>query len=75
MKRRGKIRNERIKGTTREFKKHSEKRTKLYGHVMSVNAEHIVRKMIDADIPGKRRRRGWPNLRCKDACKRDMTAV
>ena len=27
--------------------------------------------MLDVDIPGKRR--GWPNLRWKDACKRDMT--
>ena len=28
--------------------------------------------MLDVDIPGKRRR-GRPNLRWKDACKRDMT--
>ena len=34
--------------------------------------EHIVRRMLDVDIPEKRRR-GWPNLRWKDACKRDMT--
>ena len=33
--------------------------------------EHIVRRMLDVDIPGKRRR-GRPNLRWKDACKRDM---
>ena len=33
--------------------------------------EHIVRRMLDVDISGKRRR--WrPNLRWKDACKRDM---
>ena len=30
--------------------------------------------MLDVDIPGKRRR-GWPNLRWTDACKRDMTEV
>ena len=34
--------------------------------------EHIVRRMLDVDIPGKRRR-GRQNLRWKDACKRDMT--
>ena len=33
-----------------------------------------MRRMLDVDIPGKRRR-GRPNLRWKDACKRDMTAV
>ena len=31
-----------------------------------------MRRMLDVDIPGKRRR-GRPNLRWKDACKRDMT--
>ena len=29
-------------------------------------------RMLDVDIPGKRRK-GWPNLRWKDASKRDMT--
>ena len=32
------------------------------------------RRMLDVDIPGKRRR-GRPNLRWQDACKRDMTEV
>ena len=36
--------------------------------------EHIVRRMLDVDIPGKRRRER-PILRWKDACKRDMTEV
>ena len=31
-----------------------------------------MRRMLDVDIPGKRRR-GRPNLRWKDACKREMT--
>ena len=31
-----------------------------------------MRRMLDVDIPGKGRR-GRPNLRWKDACKRDMT--
>ena len=33
---------------------------------------HSEKNAIDVDIPGKRRR-GRPNLRRKDACKRDMT--
>ena len=36
--------------------------------------EHIVRRMLDVDIPGNRRR-GRPNLRLKYACKRDTTEV
>ena len=43
-----------------------------YGHVRRMKEGHIVRKMLDLDIPGKRRR-GRPNQRWKDACKRDMT--
>ena len=31
-----------------------------------------MRRMLDVDIPGKRRR-DRPNIRWKDACKRDMT--
>ena len=50
----------------------TEKRLKWYGHVRRMKEEHIVRRMLDVDIPGKRRR-GRPNLRWKDACKRDMT--
>ncbi len=74
--RRDKIRNEHIRGTTRVLqasKKITEKRLKWYGHVRRMKEEHIVRRMLDVDIPGRRRRRGRPNLRWKDACKRDMT--
>ena len=63
--RRGKIRNEHIRGTTRVVqasKKITEKRLKWYGHVRRMKEEHIVRGMLDVDIPGKRRR-GRPNLR------------
>ena len=73
--RRGKIRNEHIRVTTRVVqasKKITEKRLKWYGHVRRMKEEHIVRRMLDVDIPGKRRR-GRPSLRWKDACKRDMT--
>ena len=33
---------------------------------------YIILLLLDVDIPGKRRR-GRPNLRWKDVCKRDMT--
>ena len=75
--RRDKIRNEHIRGTTRVVqaaKKITEKWLKWYGHVRRMKGEHIVRRMLDVDIPGKRRRE-QPNLRWKDACKRDMTEV
>ena len=35
-------------------------------------AHRLVRRMLDVNIPEKRRR-GRPNLRWKDACKSDMT--
>ncbi len=67
MTRRDKIRNEHIRGTTRVLqasKKITEKQLKWYGHVRRMKEEHIVRRMLVVDIPGKRRR-GWPNLRWK----------
>ena len=73
--RRDTIRNEQIRGTTRvaqASKKITENRLKWYGHMRRMKEEHVVRRMRDVDIPGKRRR-GRPNLRWKDACKRDMT--
>ena len=57
------IRNEYNRGTTRvvqSFKKITETRLKWYGHVMRMKEEHIVRKMLDVDIPGKRRRGRQP---------------
>ena len=73
--RRGNIRNEHTRWTTRMVQaseKITEKRLKWYGHVRRMKEEQIVRRMLDVDIPGKRRR-GRPTLRWKDACKRDMT--
>ena len=75
MTRRDKILNEHIRGTTRVVqvsKKTTEKRLTWYGNVRRMKEEHIVRRTLDVDIPGKRRG-GRPNLRWKDACKRDMT--
>ena len=46
-------------------KKITEKQLKWYGHVRIMKEEHIGRRMLDVDIPGKRRR-GRPKLRRKD---------
>ena len=75
--RRDKILNEHIRGTTRvvlAYTNITETRLKWYGHVRRMKEGHIARRMLDVNIPGKRRR-GRPNLRWKDACKRDMTKV
>ena len=64
--RRDKIRNEHIRETTRVVQastKITEKRLKWYGHVRRMKEDHIVRRMLDVDIPWERRR-GRPNLRC-----------
>ena len=57
--RKDKIRNEHIRGTTRvaqASKKITERRLNWYGHVMRRDGEHILRKVLRADIPGKRKR-------------------
>ena len=75
--RRDTIRNEHIRGTTRVVqasKKITEKRLKWNGHVRRMKEEHIVRRMLDVELPEKRSRpRGRPNIRWKYACKSDMT--
>ena len=73
--RRDKIRNKHIRGRDNKsgasVQENYRKQLKWYGHVRRMKEEHIVRRMLDVDIPGKRRR-GRPNLRWKNACKRDM---
>ena len=68
--RRDHIQNEHIRGTNvaEASKKFTEQRLKWYGRVRRMKEEHIVRRMLDVDIPGKMIR-GRPNLRWKDACK------
>ena len=54
--RRTKIRSEHNRGTTivvQASNKMPEKRLKLYGHVMMMKEEHIVRRLLGEDIPGK----------------------
>ena len=75
--RKDKIRNEHILGTTRvaqASKKITERRLNWYGHVMRRDGEHILRKVLRADIPGKRKR-GRPKTRWKDACQRDLKST
>ena len=75
--RKDKIRNEHIRGTTRvaqASKKITERRLIWYGHVMRRDGEHILRKVLRADIPGKRKR-GRPKTRWKDTCQRDLKST
>ena len=54
--RRDETRNEHIRGTTRVVqasKTITEKRLKWYGHLRRMKEEHIVRRMLDVDIPRK----------------------
>ena len=59
-----------IRGTTRVVqasKKITDKRLKSYGHVGRMKAEHIVRRMLDVDIPAreKKKRAAKPKMgRC-----------
>ena len=75
--RKDKIRNEQILGTTRvaqASKKITERRLNWYGHVMRRDGEHILRKVLRADITGKMKR-GRPKTRWKDACQRDLKST
>ena len=75
--RKDKIRNEHIRGTTRvaqASKKITERRLNWYGHVMRRDGEHILRKVLRADIPGKRKR-GRPKTRWEDAGQRDLKST
>ena len=59
--RRDNIRNENIRGTTRVVpasKKSTEQLLKCYGYARRMKEEHIVRRMLDVDIPGKKEEGG-----------------
>ena len=75
--RKDKIRNEHIRGTTKVVQASrmiTERRLKWYGHVMRMEEDHVVRRVMTKAIPGKRKR-GRPKTRWKDVCKRDMQTV
>ena len=66
MTRRENIRIEHIRGTTRMISASQKLQKKiLHGHVVKAKEEHIVRRMLVVESPGKRRR--W-----KVACRRAM---
>ena len=48
--------------------------TEKMTEVRRMKDAHILRRMFDVGMPRKRRR-GRPNLRWTDACKREMTEV
>ena len=51
-----------------------EGRLRWYGHVMRRDQEYVGRKMMEIELPGKRRR-GRPKRRFVDVVKEDMGEV
>ena len=75
--RKDKIRNEYIRSTVKVEQlgmKMREGRLRWYGHVMRRDQEYIGRKMMELELPGKRRR-GRPKRRFVDVVKEDMGEV
>ena len=75
--RKDKVRNEYIRGTVeveRLGMKMREGRLRWYGHVMRRDQEYVGRKMIEMELPGKRKR-GRPKRRFLDVVKEDMGKV
>ena len=75
--RKDKIRNEHIRGTVKvEWlgMKMREGRRRCYGHVMRRDQEYVKRKMMEMELPGKRKR-GRPMRRFLDVVKEDMGEV
>ena len=72
-----KIRNEYIRSTVKVEQlgmTMREGRLKWYGHVMRRDQEYVGRKMMEMELPGKRRR-GRPKRRFLDVVKEDMGKV
>ena len=75
--RKGKIRNEYIRSTVKVERlgmKMSKSRLRWYVHVMRRNQEYVGRKMMEMELPGKRKR-GRPKRRFVDVVKEDMGKV
>ena len=75
--RKDKIRNEHIRSTVKvEWlgMKMREGRLRWYGHVMRRDQEYVGRKMMEMELPGKRKR-GRPKRRFMDVVKEDMWQV
>ena len=72
--RKDKIRNEYIRSTVKLERlgmKMREGRLRWYGHVMRRDQEYVGRKMMEMELPGKRKR-GRPKRRFLDVVKEDM---
>ena len=72
-----KIRNEHIRSTVKVERlgmKMRESRLRWYGDVMRRDQEYVGRKMMEMELPGKRRR-GRPKRRFLDVVKEDMKEV
>ena len=75
--RKDKIRNEHIGNTVKVKRlgmKMREGRLRWYGHVMRRDQEYVGRKMMEMELPGKRKR-GRPKRRFLDVVKEDMREV
>ena len=75
--RKDKIRNEHIRGTVKVERlgmKMREGRLRWYGYVMRRDQEYVGRKMMEMELPGKRKR-GRPKRRFLDVVKEDMREV
>ena len=71
------IRNKHVRGSVKVAPltmKITAKRLKWYRHVKRRDEGHVLRRMLDVPVAGKRRR-GRPKTRWKDSCKRDMVSV
>ena len=68
------IRNERIRGTTKVVevsKKAQERRLMWYGHVVRREENHVLRRVSEIEVPG-RRGRGRPKRRWMDVVNEDL---
>ena len=75
--RKDKIRNEYIRSTIKIERlgmKMKEGRLRWYGHIMRRDQEYVERKVMEMELPGKRRR-GRPKRRFLDVVKEDMGEV
>ena len=75
--RKDKIRNEYIRSTVKVERlgmKMSESRMRWYGHVMRRDQEYVGRKMMEMELPGKRKSKR-PKRRFLDVVKEDMGEV
>ena len=75
--RKDKIRNEFIRRTVKVERlgiKMRDGRLRWYGHVMSRNEEYVGRKIMEMELPGKRKT-GRPKRRLLDVVKEDMGKV